>query len=147
MQATAWQFSNTRVSIKQGGIYPSDMAHILELWQQEACTHMNVLCRAPMWATCWCMAACYMANGCRAGCSREHLLNFNEMLRHCDAESVKEMIGRTRELLGESIFTWRKRCWRTRGPTGVWSHLYRLFAELGGVPHYIRSRLPAGGVA
>lgn len=163
------QFGNTKVSVKQGDIYLSDMAHASELWLEEECTHINVLMPRSYVGDMLVHGRVLHGEWLPCRMLREHLLNFIEILRHCNADNVKEMVKATKELLRFCLRTGdtsagspdyfdeaRERvlqyidlhlgendlgALRIQQVFGVSrSQLYRQFAELGGVQHYIRNR-------
>ncbi|WP_158545007.1 helix-turn-helix domain-containing protein [Dyella monticola] len=163
-------FGDAKVDIKEGDIYLSDLAQTSEVWLEGDCAHINVMMRRADLGDITVHGRVLHGEWLPCRMLREHLLNFIDILRHCDADNVKEMTKATMELL--------RFCLRTddvnNKDTGYFldearerivtyidehlsesdlgalrlqrefavsrSQLYRHFAELGGVQHYIRNK-------
>ena len=161
-------FGNDRKDIKEGDIYLSDLAQPAELLVQGDCMHINVMMHRSEAGDMPVHGRVLHGEWLPCHMLREHLLNFIEVLQHCSAAGLREMINATMELM--------RFCLRTDGASndadgfgesreriveyidqhlhdddlgaprlqqvfGVSrSQLYRQFAELGGIQHYIRNR-------
>jgi AraC-like DNA-binding protein len=167
-QLNGW-FGNTKIVAKQGDIYLSDLAQTSEVWHQEECAHINVMMPRAFIGDVPVHGRVFHGEWLPCRMLREHLLNFVDILRHCNTENVQEMVKATKELLRfclrtDSAETYgaddfdeaRERIMeyidlhlgesdlgalRLQHVFGTSrSQLYRQFAELGGVQHYIRNR-------
>ncbi|GAB2564379.1 helix-turn-helix domain-containing protein [Dyella jejuensis] len=163
------RFGNTTADLKEGDIYLTDLAQESELWLSGDCIHINVMMRRTDAGDLPVHGRILHAEWLPCRMLREHLLNFVEILRHCNATSVREMVKATMELLRfclrtndvrgnesgyfdearESIMVYIDQhlsegnlgALRLQQVFGISrAQLYRQFAELGGVQHYIRNR-------
>jgi AraC-like DNA-binding protein len=161
-------FGGDRTEIRAGDIYLSDLAQPSELLVQGECMHINVMMHRSEAGDLPVHGRVLHGEWLPCHMLREHLLNFIEVLQHCSAASLKEMINATMELI--------RFCLRTDGASNDADHfdesreriveyidqhlhdgdlgalrlqqvfgvsrsqLYRQFAELGGVQHYIRNK-------
>lgn len=163
------RFDAGKVDIKPGDIYLADLANTSELWVQEESKHISVMLPREQVRDVPLHGRILRAEWLPCRMLREHLLNFVEVLRHCRADDVKEMVKVTMELLRFCLRTdetphgashafddTRERVVhyidlhlgesdlgvvRLQKVFGVSrSQLYRQFAELGGIQHYIRNK-------
>lgn len=163
------RFGGDDVEINAGDIYLTDLSQTSELWVLEGCTHINVMVPRSEIDDMAVHGRLLHAEWLPCRMLREHLLNFIEILRHCNADNVKEMVKATLELLrfclrtdevrgGErgSFDDARERIVqyiekhlteRSLGAAQLQkafgisrAQLYRQFAELGGIKHYIRNK-------
>ncbi|HUA81042.1 MAG TPA: helix-turn-helix domain-containing protein [Dyella sp.] len=162
------RFGADDVEINPGDIYLTDLAQPSELWVLEDCKHINVMLPRSEVDDMTVHGRVLHAEWLPCRMLREHLLNFIEILRHCNADNVVEMIKATMELLrfclrtdrrgreGSSFDDARERLVqyidqhlteRSLGAAQLQktfgisrAQLYRQFAELGGIKHYIRNK-------
>jgi AraC-like DNA-binding protein len=163
------QFDQGEVTIAPGDIYLTDLAHASKLWLEEDCKHISVLLPRNQVDDMTVHGRVLQAGWLPCRMLREHLLNFIEILRHCNTENVKEMVKATFELLRFCLRTDEVRssernsydearervleyidrhlsesdldAGRLQRAFGISrAQLYRQFAELGGVKHYIRNK-------
>ncbi|MBE1162262.1 helix-turn-helix domain-containing protein [Dyella sp. 7MK23] len=162
------RFGDEQVDIKRGDIYLTDMAQVSELWLAEDCRHISVM--LPRSRVDDMAVHGKLLHGEWLPCRmlREHLIAFVEVLRDCSDDTVTEMIKATLELLRFCLRTGetssdrqpaedaRERIVRyidqhlADGNLGALrlqqvfgisrAQLYRQFAELGGVKHYILNK-------
>jgi len=163
------RFGKGEVEIHQGDIYLTDLAQVSELWLLEDCRHINVMLPRAQLEDMPVHGRILHAEWLPCRMLREHLLNFVEILRHCTADNVKEMNKATVELLRfclrtDDVHSSERNSFdevRERIMQYIDEHLsepdlgalrlqhvfdtsraqlYRQFAELGGVQHYIRNK-------
>lgn len=163
------RFGGAEVEIKQGDIYLTDMAQVCELWVQENSRHINVMLARAQLEDMQVHGRVLHAEWLPSRMLREHLLRFVEILRHCNADNVREMSKATLELLRFCLRTSEVQCDEpspfnearecimryidehlSEPNLGALrlqhvfatsrAQLYRQFAELGGVQHYIRNK-------
>ncbi|WP_233840331.1 helix-turn-helix domain-containing protein [Dyella sp. 2HG41-7] len=163
------RFGDGEVEINTGDIYLTDLSQASELWVMEDSQHINVMLPRSDVDDMLVHGRVLHAEWLPCRMLREHLLNFIDILRHCNANNVKEMINATLELLRFCLRTddlrgnergsfsdARERIVqyidqhlteRTLGAAQLQkafgisrAQLYRQFAELGGIKHYIRNK-------
>ena len=163
------RFNGGEVEIKQGDIYLTDLAQSSELWLLEDSQHINVMLPRAQVEDMPVHGRVLHAEWLPCRMLREHLLNFVAVLRHCSADNLQEMTKATLELLRFCLRTDEVRSTertsfdeaRERIVRYIDEHLsepnlgalrlqrvfdtsraqlYRQFAELGGVQHYIRNK-------
>jgi AraC-like DNA-binding protein len=163
------RFGADEVEIRQGDIYLTDMAQEAELWVEEDCAHINVMFPRAQFEDVPVHGRVLRAEWLPCRMLREHLINFLEVLRYCNADNLQEMVKITMELLHFCLSTHgaqgeergsfddaRERivqyidkhlsesdlgAVRLQQAFGVSrAQLYRQFAELGGIQHYIRNK-------
>jgi AraC-like DNA-binding protein len=163
------RFGDVTTQIKEGDIYFTDLSQPSELWLESDCSHVNVMIHRSDMGDAPTHGRVLQGERLPCRMLREHLLNFAEVLRHYQAIDVKEMVRATMELLRFSLRTDTTRsggadyfdeareriveyidqhlsegdlgALRLQAVFGVSrSQMYRLFAELGGIQHYIRNK-------
>jgi AraC-like DNA-binding protein len=163
------RFGDTEVDVKHGDIYLTDMAQPSELWLLQDCRHISVMLPRDQVDHMAVHGRVLHGEWLPCRMLREHLINFIEVLRDCTEENVREMIKATLELLRFCLRTddmsgnehspfeaARERIVhyidqhlseKTLGALQLQqvfgisrAQLYRQFAELGGVKHYIRNK-------
>jgi AraC-like DNA-binding protein len=163
------RFGHATVEVTEGDIYFSDLAQASELWLEGDCTHINVMMQRSDVGDLPIHGRVLHKEWLPCRMLREHLVNFIEILRRYQALDVKEMIKATMELLRFCLRTDDARsnapvyfdeareriidyidqhlaeeslgAPRLQQVFGISrSQLYRQFAELGGIQHYIRNK-------
>jgi AraC-like DNA-binding protein len=163
------RFGAEEVEIRPGDIYLSDMSQQAELWVEEDCAHINVMFPRAPWEDLPMHGRVLRAEWLPCRMLREHLVNFVEVLRYCNADNLQDMVKVTMELLHfclrngdgrggshDAFDEARERivqyidkhlsesdlgAARLQQAFGVSrAQLYRQFAELGGIQHYIRNK-------
>lgn len=163
------RFGDEEVEIRPGDIYLTDMAQPAELWVEQDCAHINVMFARTQFEDVAVHGRVLRAEWLPCRMLREHLVNFIEVLRYCNADNLQEMVKVTLELLHFCLRTDGNRSGERDGfdearerivqyidqhlsesnlgavrlqqAFGVSrAQLYRQFAELGGIQHYIRNK-------